>query len=97
VSARYKVQGTWDVKDTTPVEDPGFSPKGTVVTETADALDTRTGNLYRQGAFRVRVLRSKVKGLPRGATFIGETAWSRAECLHRDIVTALRLAEVPER
>jgi hypothetical protein len=97
VSARYKVQGTWDVKDTTPVEDADFSPKGTVVTETADLLDTRTGNRYQQGAFRVRVLRSKVKGLPRGATFMGETAWSRAEALHDDIVTALHFAEVPER
>ena len=94
MSARYKVQGTWDQHAESTVRDPGFERKGVVVTETADALDTRTGSVYLQGAFRVRV-KSKLKGLPRGKTFIGETAWSRAEALHRDMVTALQLAEVP--
>lgn len=92
--ARYKVHSAWTMHAETTVRDDCAGRKGTVVTETADAIDTRTGNVYRQGAFRVRTLRAKVTGLPRGKTFIGETAWSHAESLHRDTVSALQRAEV---
>lgn len=96
MSARYKVQGNWTTTNTNTVCDIELRPKGTVITETADALDTRTGNVYRGGAFRVRTVKAKVKALPRGQTFIGETAWSRAEALHRDIMSALHFSDLPE-
>jgi len=97
MSNRYKVHGTWEMNTEQTVRDfYGDIKKGTVVTEIADLLDTRTGNVYRAGAYRVRVLRAKVKGLPRGKTFMGETAWSSAESLHRDMVTALQMADLPE-
>lgn len=97
MSARYKVHGAWEMNKESTVRDVWDERKGTVVTETADALDTRTGNVYHAGAYRVRVLRAKTKGLPRGKTFIGETAWSDADRLHDDMVSALDRAELSER
>jgi hypothetical protein len=94
VTARYKVHGTWSTTSEITVRDADWDRKGTVITETADAIDTRTGRVYLGGAFRVRA-KAKIKGLPRGRTFIGETAWSLAESLHRDMVSALHFADLP--
>lgn len=89
-NGRYKVQGNWTVTESTEIDAPWLTkPAGVVLTEQADALDTKTGTVYSGGAFRVRTDKCTLAGRPRGKTFIGETAWSLAENLHRDTVSTL--------
>jgi hypothetical protein len=95
MATRYKVHSEWTISTETTVLDIGTDRKGIVITEIADAIDTQTGHVYVSGAYRVRA-KTKIKGLPRGKTFIGETAWSQAESLHRDMVTAMNLADLPD-
>ena len=54
-------------------------------TETASLRDTRSGSVYREGAYRVRIERKPaLPNQPRTKTFKGETAWSHAESYARD-------------
>jgi hypothetical protein len=78
VERRYKVSSDWSLEKVV----------GPAVVETADLTDTRTGHVYREGAYRVRFPR-KVEGF-RAKTFYGETAWSDAERLARDALFAER-------
>jgi len=70
--SRYVITGTWD-------ESISYDEAGSTITiETADLRDTRSGAVYTQGAYRVRI-KSTVEGAPRTKTFKGETAWSASE------------------
>jgi len=79
---RYKVQGSW-------VNDADIFGESVVV-QYADLLDTRNGDIFRQGAFRVLVDGKPVKGKGGSIPFFGETAWSDAERLARDLYFAAR-------
>jgi hypothetical protein len=50
---------------------------GTVGVFSSALVDTRTGDIFREGAWKVTV--SGPQGKPRTRTFTGETAWSKAE------------------
>jgi hypothetical protein len=90
VSKRYKTQGDWEEVARNEVGDSWLErPAGIVITEQADALDTQTNNVYRGGAFRVRIEKCSLDGKPRGKTFIGESAWSLAESYHRSAVSKI--------
>jgi hypothetical protein len=82
--SRYKAQGPWSVD-----KDLGWG----VIIESADALDTRTGIVYGEGAMRVRVNGKAPRGKGGTVPFYGETAWSDAQRLAED----LRLVEMNER
>ena len=81
MTARYKVSSGWVV----------IREQGPCVIETADLTDTRTGHVYEDGAYRVRMTR-KLEGW-RTKTFKGESAWSAADCYARDAVFAERFAQ----
>lgn len=82
---RYKIQGEWS-------ED---SRIGIFVIQSADIIDVKTGHQYREGAFRVMrkvqdgigpiTLKPAKKGKGGTVPFFGETAWSDAERLARDL------------
>jgi len=76
--SRYKAEGTWDVEH-------GFPVAGTVQVQSADARDTKTGDIFRQGAFRVLVDDRPVKGKGGTVPFYGESAWSDAQRLAGDL------------
>jgi hypothetical protein len=77
--ARYMILPDWSVESTTTIDD--GETKGAVITvETASLKDTRSGHVYAQGAYRVRVRCEPTRpDQPRTRTFKGETAWSQAE------------------
>ena len=57
-----------------------FAGMATITTATASLRDTRSGSVYREGAYRVRIERKPaLPNQPRTKTFKGETAWSHAE------------------
>lgn len=61
---------------------------GSVIVETYTITDTRNGQRYDRGGYRVVVSGpdDRTPRRPRTRTFYGETAWSRAENLRRDAV-----------
>ena len=78
MSNRYSVSGSWTA---------GPSTTHFQVQE-ADTLDARTGETYRLGASRVIDRRTgKAAKVGKGGTvpFYGESAWSDAERLMRDL------------
>ena len=81
---RYKVHGAWELDGLHGSVNPS------ITIEHADLLDTRSGDIFRQGAFRVLVDGKPVKGKGGSTPFIGETAWSDAERLARDLYFAAR-------
>lgn len=91
--SRYKTQGAWDRVTTHIFTDGDDKEIAIVVTEIADVLDTRTGHFYRGGSYRVRVPKCNINPKPRGKTFVGETAWSRAENYHDKAVSEIRHAQ----
>lgn len=82
---RYKVHGAWLAEQET-----GYSAQFGVGVEVADCIDTRTGTVYREGAFRVLVDGKPVKGKGGTHPFMGETAWMDAERLASDICVERR-------
>ena len=61
---------------------------GAFVVQSADIIDTQTGTVYREGAFRVvRISDGKPAKTGKGGTvpFYGESAWCDAERLARDL------------
>lgn len=82
---RYKVHSAWSDETTT----------GRFTVQAADALDTRTGHVYRDGAYRV-VDTETGKPAKRGkggtVPFYGETAWNDSRRLAEDLVWAERRA-----
>lgn len=91
-ASRYEIGSNWQVRKHTPLEkydeETGRTHKTHVYTETADLKDKRTGNVYAEGAHRVRIS-GHGAGVMRGKTYKGETAWSHAESHHRDAVNKL--------
>lgn len=80
---RYSVVPPWTL----------FQTQGTYSIEVADLLDKRTGRTYQEGAQRVVDSHGKpVKGKGGTSPFAGETAWSDAERLMRDLAFAERYA-----
>jgi hypothetical protein len=90
--SRYKTPGPWRESGETVVKDyPYILARITI--ESGPLEDTRTGQLYEDGARRVRIdtkvsladdLRTKV--------FTGETAWSQADNRVRDLANAVKRA-----
>lgn len=82
---RYKVTGSW-----------GHDKQiGSFVVQAADIMDMQNGQRYLEGAFRVvRVSDGKPAKVGKGGTvpFYGESAWSDAERLARDLAFAERYA-----
>lgn len=79
--ARYKVHGSWTLDST-------FGPFDV---QSADVLDTRTGDVFREGAFRVTLDGTPAKRGKGGTVpFFGETAWCYAERLASDLALADR-------
>ena len=82
--SRYSVCSEWTTeslewveefdKATGMVADVGFA------LQYADAKDDKTGDIFRQGAYRVTK-----NGKPVGRTFFGESAWSDAQRLFFDV------------
>jgi hypothetical protein len=74
---RYRVHGEWQTSS---------DRYGSFVVEVADALDTKTGTVYTDGAYRV-VRNGKPAKKGKGGTvpFYGESAWSAAERLASDL------------
>jgi len=81
MSARYTIEGPW--------EDQGTSGSFTTqaATQAATLVDTRGCYRYDQGAWRVVNADGKpaVKGKGGTVPFKGETAWSHAASLCRDL------------
>lgn len=76
--ARYKVNSEW-----TPAFGQSF---GGFSVQEADALDTKTGDVFVNGASRVVDADQRpVKGKGGTVPFFGETAWSDAERLASDL------------
>jgi hypothetical protein len=73
---RYVIAGPWSVNTTSTFDHDDAT--STLTVETTDLRDTRSGTVYREGAYRVQVV-STVSGAPRTKVFKGETAWSQAE------------------
>ncbi len=64
------------------------------VVQVTDCIDTRTGTVYADGAYRVLDIRTgKPAKRGKGGTvpFYGETAWMNAERLAGDLRTAIGL------
>jgi len=76
--SRYKVHGEWfhDAKT-------GFG--GMIMV--ADAIDTKNGDIFREGAWHVTTAKPGTKG-SKGRPFYGETAWMDAERLASDLALA---------
>lgn len=83
--SRYKVNSSWSI-DSVYGADITASGHATLV---ADALDTKTGDVFRDGAWAVSTVKPGTKG-SRGRPFYGETAWSDAERLAMDLAMADR-------
>lgn len=85
--SRYKVCSPWSVDPTVRGgeydDDKGIH---VVEVENADAQDTKTGDVYREGAFRVTVDGKPVRGKGGSTPFYGEMAWSDAQRLAYDLV-----------
>jgi hypothetical protein len=77
MSARYTIEGPW--------EDQGTN--GSFTTQAATLVDSQGGYRYDQGAWRVVNADGKpaVKGKGGTVPFKGETAWSHAAALCRDL------------
>jgi hypothetical protein len=85
--SRYKVHGDWTV-------DGELGPRDMFFVMFADALDTKTGDVFRAGAYRVVDAYGKpaVKGKGGTVPFYGESAWSNAARLAEDLTFAARRA-----
>ena len=97
---RYEVCSSWLLDHDYEHEADGV--RTLVVVETADLRDKRTGDLFREGAWRVRFARvvasATVKPPYKTKTWFGETAWDHAQRYALDSLHALRLGrEVPAR
>lgn len=81
---RYSVVAPWG----------NYQFEGSYAAQVADLLDKRTGRTYVEGAFRIIDSRTgkPVKGKGGTSPFAGETAWSDAERLLRDLAFAERYA-----
>lgn len=75
--ARYKADATWDAEERF----------GNYVTQSTDATDTKNGQVYREGAWRVCDGRTGKPVTGKGGTtpFFGESAWSDAQRLASDL------------
>lgn len=77
--SRYKVTGPWE----------GVLKFGSLYVQSAQITDTKNGRTYEEGAFRVVDARKGMKPAKTGkggtVPFYGETAWSDAERLARDL------------
>lgn len=78
MSARYYGEGEWTV------ETEWFIAGQAVTIETRTLVDTRNGQRYGRGQYRV-------SGGGRARTYNGETAWCKAENDARDRCYALRM------
>lgn len=78
---RYTVTGEWSTDRHSP------AGAGTVTLQSADLLDTRNGQVYREGAYRVLVDGKAVRGKGGTVPFKGESAWSAGERLYSDLLT----------
>jgi hypothetical protein len=74
--ARYKVNSPWRIED-----EYGFG----VETQSADIVDIRTGDEYSDSAWRVLVDDKPHRGKGGTHPYFGESAWSNAQRLARDI------------
>jgi hypothetical protein len=83
--SRYRVHSEWQGTSE------GY---GSFRVEVADALDTKTGTVYTDGAYRV-VRNGKPAKKGKGGTvpFYGETAWSDAERLASDLFWQVALED----
>ncbi len=80
--SRYKVTGTWSDHDST------YFP---FIIQTADIVDTKCHDSYRDGAMRVVVDgKPAVRGKGGTVPFYGECAWMDAERLASDLAIAER-------
>lgn len=75
MSKRYKRQGEYAID----------SVYGRHATLVADLLDTRTGTVFREGAWAVSTVTDGRKAGSRQRPFEGETAWMDAERLASDL------------
>lgn len=75
---RYETPGPWSVDKYYPAR------AGHVTILVGPAVDTRTCHTYAEGAHKVCV--TGPSGKPRTRTFIGETAWYKAEAYATDAV-----------
>jgi len=84
--SRYKAVGPWH----------GESKAGSLYLQHADALDTVTGQTYREGAFRVVDARKDMKPAKTGkggtVPFFGEMAWADGQRLLNDMALKERYA-----
>lgn len=93
---RYEVVGKWSVSTE-------HAPNGDVVitTETAQLKDKQTGDVFTDGAWRVRFTNYGKGGdakIGKTKVWFGETAWMSAERYARDAYFALQAGrEVPAR
>lgn len=80
--SRYTVSSPWS--DDTP-----FPP---FVVQSADIVDTKTGDTFREGASRVVDTRTgkAVRGKGGTTPFFGESAWSAADRLASDLALKVR-------
>lgn len=86
-SARYKVLAeTWTTEKHTVHQELAYE------LQCADIVDTRNGQRFNDGAWRVQINKRSVKGKGGTSPFLGETAWSRGEMLYADLVTQARFA-----
>ena len=78
--SRYKVTGEWTV-------DGCLGPRDMFFVQFAEATDTKNGDVYQAGAYRVVDANGKpaVKGKGGTVPFYGESAWSYAASLSRDL------------
>lgn len=79
---RYKATGGWTIQE----------EWSQVMIETSDALDTKTGTVYRDGAYRVLVDGKPIRGKGGTVPFFGEMAWADAQRLVDDLWWERRLA-----
>lgn len=84
--SRYKVQGSWS-------GDKRASAGGSVVElQFADIVDTKNGDVFRKGAYRVVIDDKPPRGKGGTVPFYGESAWADGERFFYDTVFKLRSA-----
>ena len=83
--SRYKVSSPWTI------DDESYAP---FVVESADIVDTRNGDVFRDGAIRVVVAgKPALRGKGGTVPFYGECAWSDARRLAGDLALAERYGD----
>jgi len=88
--ARYSFSTPWVEYRSTEVAEYGATPV-TISLESAQLTDNVTLTRYSDGGHRVRINGKAPKGTKH--TFKGESAWSDAERLYRDLVFSTRRAQ----